>query len=179
MRGIALVIALVVVTLPAAARGEPANGGSFTASISGDGGRYVAFDAAASNLVPDDHNGALDVFVRDRLTSKTQRVNVGPQGVEANERSSDPAISADGRYVAFTSWASNLIPGDTNNRPDVFVHDRTTGLTELIGGGNDETASPSISADGRYVAFLSYASNLVPGDHRAGERQQRRDSVPL
>jgi Tol biopolymer transport system component len=163
MRGIALAIALVVVTLPAAARGEPANGGSFTASFSGDG-RYVAFDSAASNLAPDDHNGVLDVFVRDRLTSKTQRVSVGPQGVEANERSYDPAISGDGRYVAFTSWASNLIPGDTNNRPDVFVHDRATGLTELVGRGNDESASPSVSGDGRYVAFLSYASNLVPGD---------------
>jgi Tol biopolymer transport system component len=163
MRGIAFAIAFVVVTLPAAARGEPANGGSFAASINGDG-RYVAFDSAASNLVPDDHNAALDIFVRDRLTSKTQRVSVGPQGVEANERSYDPAISADGRYVAFTSWASNLIPGDTNNRPDVILHDRTAGVTELVGGGNDESASPSISADGRYVAFLSYASNLVPGD---------------
>ena len=163
MRGVAFAAALAVTFLPAAAQGEPANGGSFAASISSDG-RYVAFDSAASNLVRDDRNGALDVFVRDRVTSQTQRVSVGPQGVEANDRSSDPAISGDGRYVAFVSWASTLVPGDTNNRPDVFLWDRATGATERIAGGNDESASPSISADGRYVAFLSYASDLVPGD---------------
>jgi Tol biopolymer transport system component len=164
MRGVAVVAVTAVLALPAAtARGEPANGGSFDASISGDG-RYVAFDSAASNLVGGDSNGQMDVFVRDRLTARTQRVSVGPQSAEANERSFDPTISADGRYVAFVSLASNLVPGDTNDKADIFVHDRTTGATELLGGGNDESGSPSISADGRYVAFLSYASNLVPGD---------------
>ena len=163
MRRLALAIAVALTFLPATARGERANGGSFAASISGDG-RYVAFDSAASNLVSDDRNGALDIFVRDLLTSQTQRVNLGPQGVEANERSYDPAISADGRYVAFVSWASNLVPADTNHRADVFVRDRATGATELVAAGNDESANPSISADGRYVAFTSYASDLVSGD---------------
>ena len=152
MRGVALAIALAVAFLPAAARGEPANGGSFVAAISGDG-RYVAFESAASNLVRGDRNGAVDIFVRDRLTSQTQRVSVGPQGVEANERSYTRQSAPTAATSPSSPWASNLVPGDTNNRPDVFLRDRATGTTELVAGGNDESASPSISADGRYVAF--------------------------
>jgi Tol biopolymer transport system component len=170
-RWIATAAALATLLLFAtgAPASEPANGGSGAAAISADG-RYVAFESAASNLVAGDGNGADDIFVRDRAAGTTLRVSVGPQNLEANASSAGPAISADGRVVAFTSLASNLVPGDTNDERDVFVHDRLTGATERINVGiggaqaNDESALPSISADGRLVAFLSYASNLVSGD---------------
>jgi Tol biopolymer transport system component len=170
MRGLAAAVAAIVMVLTATSgRAAPANSGSFRASVSGDG-RFVAFESDASNLVRDDQNGKTDVFVRDRGTSKTERVSVATGSAEANEQSIDPAISADGRSVAFTSWASNLVAGDANEQSDVFVHDRSTGKTELVsvgmGGapGNDLSTDPSLSADGRYVAFTSYASNLVSGD---------------
>jgi Tol biopolymer transport system component len=164
-------VAAAVLALPAAAaRAEvPGNAGSFTAAISGNG-RFVAFDSEASNLVPEDRNGRMDVFVRDIATSNTQRVSVGPGRIEANDQSSDPAISADGYHVAFTSWATNLSPGDTNGESDVFSYDVVTQTTELVSvgldgePGDDLSTDPSVSADGRYVAFTSYASNLVPGD---------------
>ena len=103
-------------------------------AISADG-RFVAFASDASNLVPGDTNGTLDVFVRDRQTGTTRRVSVGPGGVQGNGDSFDPAISADGRFVAFTSDATNLVPGDTNGASDVFVRDRQTGTTERVSVG--------------------------------------------
>jgi Tol biopolymer transport system component len=99
-----------------------------------------------------------------------QLVSVTSDGTQGNSHSAFPSISADGRYVAFSSLASNLVPGDTNGVPDVFVHDRLTGQTTRVSvasdgtQGNDHSGCPSISADGRYVAFESLASNLVPGD---------------
>jgi archaellum component FlaF (FlaF/FlaG flagellin family) len=108
--------------------------------------------------------------VHDRLTGQTTRVSVASDGTEGNGRSWAPSISADGRYVAFYSEASNLVPGDTNGRADVFVHDRLTGQTTRVSVASDGTEGngasefPRISADGRYVAFISDASNLVPGD---------------
>ena len=152
-----------------ASDGTQANDWSFGASISADG-RYVAFASVASNLVPGDTNGYQDVFVRDRSTGKTERVSVAPDGSEADFSSYEPSISADGRYVAFASAASNLVAGDTNGFVDAFVRDRFTGVTERVSiasdgkQGNEGSWYPSISADGRYVAFVSYASNLVPGD---------------
>jgi Tol biopolymer transport system component len=134
------------------------------------GGRYVAFGSAASNLVPDDTNDAFDVFVRDRRAGTTERVSVGPGGAQGNQLSNDPAISPNGRFVAFISAATNLVPGDTNGQQDVFVRDRRTGRTERVsvatGGaqGNDHSFDPVLSADGRYVAFGSWATNLVPND---------------
>jgi Tol biopolymer transport system component len=150
----------------AAAQG---NGGSYAPSISADG-RYVAFNSLASNLVPGDTNGAPDVFVHDRATGKTKRVSVGSAGAQGNDWSYAPSISGDGRYVAFDSSASNLVPGDTNGSDDVFVHDRLTGTTERVSvdsagvEGHSYSDSPSISADGRYVAFNSDAITLVLGD---------------
>jgi hypothetical protein len=103
----------------------------------------------------------------------TERVSVSSGGVQGNGNSSHfgtPAISADGRFVAFKSDATNLVPGDTNNASDIFVRDRQTGTTERVsvgsGGaqGNNISFSPAISADGRVVAFESAAANLVPGD---------------
>lgn len=148
------------------------------ASISADG-RYVAYYSDASNLVTGDTNGRPDIFVNDRQTAQTTRVNVASDGTEANTTIytgiSWPSISADGRYVAFRSLSSNLVPGDTNGGPDVFVHDRQTGQTTRVSVASDGTQAnvnlfsdfsslPSISGDGRYVAFNSAASNLVAGD---------------
>ena len=154
-------LALLVVALNAGCIG--------TASISADG-RYVAFSSDAPNLVPGDTNDALDVFVHDRETGTTSRVSVDSAGTQAEGVSGFTSISADGRYVAFGSRAPNLVPGDTNDALDVFVHDRTTGTTSRVSvdsaGSQAEggSAFTSISADGRYVAFGSAAPNLVPGD---------------
>ena len=155
-----------------ASNGTQGNGSSLTPAISADG-RYVAFLSVASNLVPGDTNGAPDVFVRDRRSGTTKRVSVASNDTQRNGSSFAPAISADGRYVAFTSGASNLVPGDTNGAPDVFVRDLRSGTTQRVSvaangaqanGDSDKSSTPAISADGRYVAFVSLASNLVPGD---------------
>jgi Tol biopolymer transport system component len=152
----------------------PAGGGviageSLEPSMSADG-RYVAFASLASNVVPGDTNGAYDVFVRDRATGTTERVSVATGGAEASADSRQPRISADGRYVAFASFAPDLVPGDTNGVRDVFVHDRvndTTVRVSLVTGGsqaNGHSSRPTISGDGDRVAFQSTATNLVPGD---------------
>src|SRR5262249_18468776 len=140
--------------------------------IAANGG-CVAFSSTASNLVPGDTNQTSDVFVSDRLTGTIERVSVASDGTGANEWSGDfgLCVSADGRYVAFASLASNLVPGDTNGYWDVFVRDRQTGTTERVSVASDGTGADSdsygglaISADGRFVAFSSRATNLVPGD---------------
>ncbi len=155
--------------------GVPADSSSIPWSISADG-RYIAFDSYGSNLVAGDTYQTGDVFVRDHLLGTTERVSVGIGGADSNGSSARPSVSADGRYVAFHSWASNLVPGDTNGEADpqmgldVFVHDRLAGTTERVSvssagvEGNSQAAAPSISADGRYVAFSSSASNLVADD---------------
>src|SRR5258708_3372263 len=104
--------------------GAPANSScfNFPPSISGDG-RYVAFWSAASNLVPGDTNDTSDIFVRDRQAGTTERVTLDSAGVQANDLSGYLSISADGRFVEFSSRATNLVPGDTNGVWDVFVHD--------------------------------------------------------
>jgi Tol biopolymer transport system component len=138
-------------------------------SISADG-RYLAFDSLATNLVPGDTNVQPDVFVRDLQAGTTTRVSVDSSGGQADDYSLQPSISADGRYVAFWSGATNLVPGDTNGQPDVFVKDLQTGATIRVSSdssgtqGNGISLVPSISADGRYVAFVSDATNLVVGD---------------
>jgi Tol biopolymer transport system component len=207
--------------------GAEADGQSERPSISSDG-RYVAFTSRATNLVPDDTNGVTDVFVRDLVRKTTVRVSLAADGSQADGGSAiDPQISPDGRLVAFASDATNLVPGDTNGRIDIFlrnlksgqttrvsladkrkqsdgdsmkptfsadnryiafasvgglvaadgnetwdsyVHDRQTGRTELLSvgpdgrAGNEMSDGPSISADGRFAVFISLASNLVPGD---------------
>lgn len=151
---------------PSGAEGDGASGAP---AISADG-RYVAFASDAANLVPGDTNRMEDVFVHDRSTGRTTRVSVGPRGAQGNGSSSEPAISADGRYVAFDTSADNLVPGDTNDTFDVLVHDRETRRTTRVsvgaGGVQGEGSSkyPSFSGEGRYVAFLSTAENLAPGD---------------
>ena len=156
--------------------GGQADDSSILPAISADG-RFVAFASKAGNLVPGDSNGTFDIFVHDRQTGATERVSVDSAGAQGNNNSAFPAISADGRFVAFVSEASNLVAGDTNGAEnafagsDVFVHDRATGQTERMSvdsaGGqanNNFIESTAISADGRFVAFVSAASNLVPGD---------------
>jgi Tol biopolymer transport system component len=152
-----------------------ANGGIWdTPSISADG-RYVAFASEARNLVQGDTNGYVDVFVRDRVAGTTTRVSTGAKGAQANGFSSAPSISADGRYVTFASYASNLVSGDRNSKTggsDVFLHDMVTGTTVLVshatkGSSNGESDFPQISGNGRYVAFDSTATNLVANDKNA------------
>src|SRR5262245_27577526 len=144
---------------------------SFSAScclpaLSADG-RFVAF----SSFTRDPNtNGVENVFVRDRAFVVTTRVSVATGGAQANGGSSSPAISADGRFVAFASEATNLVAGDTNGATDVFVRDLLTFTTERVSvatGGvqaNGFSFRPAISAAGRFVAFVSSATNLVPGD---------------
>ena len=149
--------------------GVQGNGGSHL-PVASRGGRFVAFASDASNLVPNDTNGTSDIFVRDRVAGTTRRASVRNGGGQANGYSFDPTISEDGRFVAFFSFASNLVPGDTNGTGDAFVHDRLTGTTQRVsvatGGAqaNGTSFRPSLSANGRLVAFFSFASNLVPGD---------------
>ena len=149
--------------------GVQGNAGSYDPQISADG-RFVVFVSDATNLVPGDTNGHQDIFIHDRQSGTTERVSVGSSGMQGNGDSSEPSISADGRFVAFWSDANNLVSGDTNLSGDAFVHDRQTGTTERVsvdsGGleGNGTSAWPAISGDGRYVAFLSQATNLVLGD---------------
>ncbi|MEA2133946.1 MAG: hypothetical protein QOC68_1855 [Solirubrobacteraceae bacterium] len=150
-----------------------ANGVSGEPVLSADG-RFVAFVSSAYNLVAGDINGQ-EVFVRDRVDGTTERIATDAAGNQATRASTHPAISADGRFVAFESIAPNLVPGDTNGREDIFVKDRLTGVVErvsLSSTGKQALASsgkPAISDDARYVAFESSAS-LVPDDtNRSGD----------
>ena len=156
--------------------GGSADGGSVgNFSISADG-RFVAFDSGADNLVAGDTNGRIDGFVCDRQLGRIIRVSVASDGTQANGDTQllGTWISGDGRFVTFQSSASNLVPNDTNNASDVFVHDRLTGATErdnvasdgaqALGGNPTEYTDASLSYDGRYVSFDETATNLVTGD---------------
>jgi len=171
--------------------GTQANRDSYgPAAISADG-RYIAFGSDASNLVAGDTNGTSDVFVRDRVSGTTTRASVAVHGTQGNRVSAQPAISANGRYVAFGSNASNLVAGDTNGIVDVFVHDRVAGATTRVDISTrgaqtahadpdttlEDSEQPTISADGRYVAFLSGAGNLVTRDTNAARDVFVRDRV--
>ena len=148
-------------------------------------GRFVAFVSAATNLVPGDTNGVEDVYVRDRVRGTVTRVSVGPRGRQADAGSVDASVSAGGRYVAFVSAATNLVPGDTNGVNDVFVRDLRAGTTRRAsvgpGGrqGNGASLFPAISADGSAVAFQTFASNLTgrtdPRDTNKAEDVYLRD----
>ena len=146
--------------------GIQGNDHSQKSSLNADG-RFVVFVSAASNLVTDDTNGYKDVFIHDRETGITERVSVSSNGTQADGGSSDAAISADGRFVAFNSFAENLVDGDINGATDTFVHDRKTSITELVSvssngiqGNFGSSNGVSISADGRFVVFASRASSL-------------------
>jgi hypothetical protein len=152
-----------------ASDGTQGNGISFYSTIS-SGGRYVAFESLANNLVADDTNGQMDIFVHDQQSGDTVLVSVASDGTQSNGSSTYADMSSDGRFVSFGSAATNLVPDDTNGQDDIFVHDRQTGETTLISlawdgsQGNGLSYYPRISADGRYVSFQSTASNLVSDD---------------
>ena len=149
--------------------GAQGNAESGWAAVSADGG-VVTFTSDATNLVSVDDNDSRDVFARDRRTGTTELVSLSSVGDQGNGASSAPAVSADGRVVAFESWASNLIPGDTNEERDIFVRDRVLATLDwasvsTIGiGGSRANEEPTVSADGSRAVFLSYSPNLVPGD---------------
>lgn len=146
-----------------------ANGPSTGSAISADG-RYVAFVSASTNLVAKDLNRAADVFLRDRTRNVTTRISVGPGGVPANGPSAGVTMSADGRWIAYSSSASNLVAGDTNRMADVFLYDRdkrTTSRVSVSKNGrqaNGGSVAPAISPDGGWIAFHSGASNLISTD---------------
>ncbi len=163
-------------------RGGPADGDSGARNggtgISADG-RFIAYSSVASNLVPGDTNGGSDVFVYDRSTRRNTRVSVTSSGQQ--QQGTDPfyttasTISSDGRYVAFESTATNLVPGDTNEYSDVFVHDRVTGTTIRVSvssagvQGDLGSGSPAIAADGRTAVFRSEATNFASVPFTVGQ----------
>lgn len=143
---------------------------------------YRNFSVTA--LVPNDLNGHIDVFLRDLQAGTTELISVSSNGTQGNLGSKRPSISAGGRFVAFKSQATNLVPGDTNGESDVFVRDRLLGTTERLSvsttgaQGDSWSLRPSVSADGRWVAFWSNASNLVPGDSNGVDDVFLRDLGP-
>jgi Tol biopolymer transport system component len=136
-------------------------------------GRFVVFESSATNLILGDTNGFSDIFQTDVHGPFTQRVSVSSTQAQANDSSFEPSVSADGRYVAFQSFATNLVTNDTNGHEDIFVRDVLGGTTTRVsvsGAGaqaNSVSRLPMISGNGRYVVFLSWASNLVVGDTNA------------
>ena len=150
--------------------GAQPNGDSYVAGPAVAGGRYLTFESDASNLVSGDTNRERDIFVRDRVSKKTLLISVGLHGAQSNGSSSYPVISEDGRFVVFQSYANNLVPGDTNNKLDVFVRDLEACITSRVSIDSDERQAnglsglPQISPDGRFVTFQSAASNLVAAD---------------
>jgi Tol biopolymer transport system component len=138
-------------------------------------GRYIAFGSLASNLVINDTNGQEDVLVHDMLTGQTTRISQSSTGEQGNDYSYIPAITPDGRYIAFNSAASNLVAGDSNNKTDIFLHDRHTGTTVRVSTSSNGTEADnhsgvtSISSDGHLVAFDSSATTLVDNDANGGD----------
>ncbi|MCW6005119.1 hypothetical protein K1W54_11080 [Micromonospora sp. CPCC 205371] len=145
----------------AAAGGQP-NTYPDGSAVSADG-RYIAFTSEASNLVPGDTNGALDVFVRDTRTLTTSRVSLTAAGGQVNRQSHSPDISADGRYVVFVSHGTNILPGDPNPAGNVYLRDRVAGTTVRATPRASGAGWPAISGDGRYVAYAT-VQPLLPAD---------------
>lgn len=156
------------------ALGVEGNGSSAFPDISADG-RFVVFRSGATNLVGGDTNAKNDIFVYDRDTDTIERVSISSAGIEANNNSSQPSLSPDGRYVTFSSTATNLVGDDTNAQEDVFVYDRDMDTVErtsvndagVQGNNVSSTNSHTTRSGNRYVAFYSNATNLVAGDTNA------------
>jgi Tol biopolymer transport system component len=171
---------LTGVTSMATVSSSGQQGQGYLGSVSDDG-RFVSFNSFSPNLVPGDTNGTDDVFVHDFLQGTTERVSIAWNGAQSTHSSIPFGMSGDGRYHYFASYASNLVPGDTNNSFDTFVRDRLVGTTELVSLswtgtlGNGHSTGGSISSDGRYVVFMSTATNLVPGDTNGYDDEFIRD----
>lgn len=164
-----------------ASPGVQGNGSSGAPDVSA-AGRYVAFTSVASNLVSGDTNGVADIFVRDTAYSKTKRISVGVKG-QANGASIDPSISDDGKFVVFTSVASNLVPNDTNGKADIFRVEVATGAIVRVNVTNSGAQAVGaskrgrISGNGKSVVFISAAKNLVSGDTNSVQDVFVRDLV--
>jgi len=149
--------------------GTPGDADSSYPDISPNG-RYVVFESFAKNIVPGISDDNKDIFHHDTQTEITSVVSVSSAGTEGNGNSYNAAVSSSGRYVVFDSVADNLVPGDDNDRSDIFLHDMQTGITSRVSvstagtQSNNFSGNPDISGDGRYVVFESYAANLVSGD---------------
>ncbi|MCY2960332.1 MAG: hypothetical protein NTY35_09220 [Planctomycetota bacterium] len=194
MRWSTILVVLIAPAVPAAAQvctveriSVDANGGegdgfSTQPAITPDG-RFVVFVSTSTNLVPGDTNSVGDVFVRDLLAGTIERASVGPGGVESDAACSYPAISDDGRYVAFNTAASTFDPGDTNGALDVYLRDRWSGTIERVsfgtGGapGDGPSFAPTLADGAHFVLFVSWAGNLVPGDTNATRDVFLRDRV--
>lgn len=149
--------------------GEQANGTSRYATISGNG-RFIAYQSMASNLAPGTNGNYYNIFGYNRVSGETMLISRTPEGIAGNDESQRPALSTNGRYIAYESWASDLVPNDTNNYSDIFVFDRGTGTTELASvntagkQANHVSGTAAISGDGRFISFASLADNLTPYD---------------
>jgi Tol biopolymer transport system component len=138
-------------------------------AISGDG-QTIVYTTHSTDLVPNDTNARGDVILYRKSDGSKTRISVSSDGVQGNGDSYQADLSADGRLIVFTSDASNLVPGDTNGVSDIFVHDTVNGSTERVSVATDGlqangySLGSSISDDGRFIVFRSYASNLVAGD---------------
>lgn len=155
-------------------------GQSAVGGISADG-RFIVFWSDAANLVAGDTNGFSDIFVHDDFTGTTERVSISSAGAQGDAASGECSISDDGRFVVFSSLASNLVAGDTNGTADTFLHDRLSGTTERISTttlgaeGNSSSGGGWLTPDNRYVLFWSNATNLCPGDTNAARDVFLRD----
>ena len=162
-------VAGITTRVSVASDGAQGDSASWEAALNSTG-RYVAFNSDARNLVPGDANNQCDVFVRDQWTGRTELVSVASDGTQGDANSHGASLNTNGQLVTFSSYASNLVPNDTNGVGDAFVHDRQTGQTTRVGvasdgtQGNNLTYARGISSDGRYVLFESDASNLVAND---------------
>jgi flagellin-like hook-associated protein FlgL len=150
---------------------QGSNGGYLSATAISQDGRFVAFSSDSTNLVAGDTNGAQDTFIKDMLSGVTTRVSTDSSGNQANSTTWVSAISAEGRFVAFDSLASNLVAGDTNGVRDTFIKDTVSGVTTRISvdssgvqGNAQSFSAGGLSADGRFMFFQGDASNLVAGD---------------
>jgi Tol biopolymer transport system component len=154
--------------------GSQANSASVDPEVSEDG-NFVVFTSTAFNLIASDANGAADIFVRDIAGGTTSRVSVTSAGGETDQTSSEPAISGDGRFIAFATLASNVVAGDVNGVADIFLRDRILGTTTRVSvtstgvEANNASTRPSLSRDGRFISFRTSANNLVPGGSTVGQ----------
>ncbi|MEI7988029.1 MAG: hypothetical protein WCI88_03250 [Chloroflexota bacterium] len=149
--------------------GTPANDNSYAAALSTNG-RFVVFQSKANNLVPGASNNEWNIYLKDRDMGSMQLISNTSDGKPGNHNSYHPSISADGRFIVFSSQASNLTSADRNNYQDIFMYDNKNKETRLISTGlddqpaNGDSLQPTISANGRFIVFASYASNLVEKD---------------